>query len=306
MKTRLLLLLMFISINSFSQFSVNEGFESGIPAGWTNDAFAANTGGACAGTSAMRKQFSQSSPFGGFTTSNFISNGNAISFSMQYSIQGTGTVAVETSYTVNNLGAAAITSGASASTASCQTITGTIPAGAAPAGSQIKFNFGGSRQSLTTFLNYDNIIINQIANPIIPEQIASYPFNNSLNNAAGNSPFSAANTSFVNDRASQTQSTIRVGSTTSPSTATIANLPLASSERTISFWHKKPTHTTAVGLFAYGTSGSLQTFGMYLLANGNYVFQGSVTDVTFPSSSTTANIWVHTVVTYKNGVTSVH
>ena len=92
MKTRLLLFLMFISINSFSQFSVNESFESGLPSGWTNDAFASNTGGACIGTSAMRKQFSQSSPSGGFTTSNFISNGNAISFSVHYSVQGSGTV----------------------------------------------------------------------------------------------------------------------------------------------------------------------------------------------------------------------
>jgi hypothetical protein len=140
----------------------------------------------------------------------------------------------------------------------------------------------------------------------LPSQIANYPFNNSLNNAAGNSPFAAANTTFVADRNSVASSAIRVGSALVPSTATIPNLPIGNTERTISFWHKKPTHSTAIGLFAYGTSGSLQTFGIYLLANGNYVFQGSVTDVTFPSSATTANTWVHTVVTYKNGVVKLY
>lgn len=140
----------------------------------------------------------------------------------------------------------------------------------------------------------------------LPTLIANYPFNNSLNNAAGNSPFSSPNASFVADRSSQALSAIRVGSTTTPTTATIPNLPVGGTERTISFWHKKPTHTTAIGLFAYGTSGSLQTFGIYLLSNGNYVFQGSVTDVTFPSSSTAVNTWVNTVVTYKNGVVRLY
>ncbi|MCW1148171.1 fibronectin type III domain-containing protein [Flavobacterium lacisediminis] len=140
----------------------------------------------------------------------------------------------------------------------------------------------------------------------LPSQIANYPFNNSLNNSGGNNPFSAPNTTFVTDRASQMTSAIRIGSTTVPSTATIPNLPIGNTERTISFWHKKPTHTTAIGLFAYGTGGSLQTFGVYLLANGNYVFQGSVTDYTFTSSATAANAWIHTVVTYKNGVVKLY
>ena len=140
----------------------------------------------------------------------------------------------------------------------------------------------------------------------LPSQIANYPFNNSLNNSGGSNPFSAPNTTFVADRASQVTSAIRIGSTTVPSTATIPNLPIGNTERTISFWHKKPTHTTAIGLFAYGTGGSLQTFGVYLLANGNYVFQGSVTDYTFTSSATAANAWVHTVVTYKNGVVKLY
>ena len=294
----------------YSQINVNEGFESVFPATWTNNGFAINSGGACVGTAVARKQFSQSSPFGGFTTSNYVSNGNAISFSVLYSvgqIGDAGTVGVETSYTVNNLGAVAITNGASAPTASCQTITFTIPAGAVPAGSQVKFSFGGNRQSLSTYLNFDNIIINQIANPITPEQITNYPFNNSLNNDTGNNPFSSLNTSFVNDRNSQATSAIRVGSTTVPSLATIANLPLGSAERTISFWHKKSTHTVPVGLFAYGTATSGRTFGLYFAANGNYVFQSSVNDFIFTNSSTgSGGDWVHSVLTFKNGTVKLY
>ncbi|SFB04259.1 Por secretion system C-terminal sorting domain-containing protein [Flavobacterium swingsii] len=140
----------------------------------------------------------------------------------------------------------------------------------------------------------------------LPSQIANYPFNNSLNNAGGTNPFSAPNTTFVADRNSQVTSAVRIGSTTTPSTATIPNLPIGTTERTISFWHKKPTHATAIGLFAYGTGGSLQTFGIYLLANGNYVFQGSVTDVAFTGSATAANTWINTVVTYKSGVVKLY
>ena len=142
--------------------------------------------------------------------------------------------------------------------------------------------------------------------PLGPSQIANYPFDNSLNNAGGSNPFSTPNTTFVADRNSQVTSAVRIGSTTVSSTATIPNLPRGTTERTLSIWHKKPTHATAIGLFAYGTNPSLTTFGIYLLANGNYVFQGSVTDVTFPSSSTLANTWVHTVVTYNSGVVKLY
>ena len=140
----------------------------------------------------------------------------------------------------------------------------------------------------------------------LPSQIANYPFNNSLNNSAGNSPFAAANTTFVADRNSVASSAIRVGSTSVPATATITNLPIGNAERTISFWHKKPAHSTAIGLFAYGTAPSGSTFGLYLASNGNYVFQSSVIDFTFPISSTGGGVWVHSVLTFKNGIVKLY
>lgn len=140
----------------------------------------------------------------------------------------------------------------------------------------------------------------------LPSQIANYTFNNSLNNAAGNSPFAAANTTFVANRNSVASSAIRVGSTSVPATATITNLPIGNAERTISFWHKKPAHSTAIGLFAYGTGAAGKTFGLYLAANGNYVFQSSVNDVTFTNSSTGGGVWVHSVLTFKNGFVKLY
>ena len=140
----------------------------------------------------------------------------------------------------------------------------------------------------------------------VPSQIANYPFDNSLNNSAGNSPFAAANTTFVANRNSVASSAIRVGSTSVPATATITNLPIGNAERTISFWHKKPAHSTAIGLFAYGTAPSGSTFGLYLASNGNYVFQSSVVDFTFPISSTGGGVWVHSVLTFKNGIVKIN
>lgn len=129
--------------------------------------------------------------------------------------------------------------------------------------------------------------------------IANYPFNNSYDNSNGQNPFSTTNTSFVTDRHNNPMGAIRVGSTNSPITATIPNLPIANSSRSVSFWFKKPSHTVAVGLFAYGASVSLQTFGVYLAANGGYFFQAHGTDYNFGGTSAT-NTWIHVAITYNS------
>ncbi len=499
MKTKLLYLLFMLTFSLNAQVNINVDFNNGIfPSGWTTNGYQLSSTG-CSNSGGMFKQHSQASPGGSFSTSNYTSNGNEISFSVDYRVttSNAGTVHVTTSYQINDGSFVVISNGSTTATNGCLSLNFTIPAGTVPSGSQIKFNFEGFRQSLTTVLVFDNINITQIGTPSIvftnspstynsatvnyalnasglpttslvryglssanlsnqvagssssgttpvasfanltgltsnttyyfqieatnsigtttspilsfttqsqapgifnvsttsvttnsatinysvwdkelptsslvryglsntsltmqatgfsvsgnatisgnvnltglnpattyyylveatnsagvstsgigsfttlglPSQIANYPFNNSLNNAAGSNPFSASNTTFVVDRNSQASSAVRIGSTTLPSTATIPNLPIANSERTISFWHKKPVHTTAVGLFAYGTNGNLQTFGIYLEANGNYVFQGFGTDHTFSSSATAANTWVHTVVTFKNGVVKLY
>lgn len=495
MKTKLLYLLSLLSFSLYAQIGVNVNFNNNIfPTGWTTNGYQLTSVG-CLATGGMSKQHSQASPGGGFSTSNFISNGNAISFSVDYQVNSSngGTVRVTTSYQINDGNFVIISNSASPETNGCVTLNFTIPAGTVPSGSQVKFNFEGFRQSLTTVLIYDNISILQSGSPTItltnttqsynvatvnyllnangftttsivkyglsattlsnqvvgtstsgttavagsgiltgltpnttyfyqveatntegtvtsaiqsfttqpqtptitnisatsitsesatinysllgkdlpttsllrygltntsltqqlpgfsvsgstsvagnvtlsglnpattyfyqieatnsagtvtsgigsfttaslPSRIAYYPFNNSLNNSNGTNPFSAPNTTFVADRNNQAFLAVRVGSVTSPSSATIPNLPVANAERTISFWHKKPVHTSPVGLFAYGTNGNLQTFGIYLEASGNYVFQGFGTDHIFTSSATAANTWVHTVVTFKNGV----
>jgi hypothetical protein len=333
MKTRLLFFMFAMSFATFAQFSINEGFESGLPTGWTTNGYSLNTGG-CGSVNTMSKQHSQANPFGGFTTSNYTSNGNAITFSFSYNvvqIGEIGTVIIETSYSINNGGAIAISNGGSGPTGSCRRASFTIPAGAVPAGSLIKFGFGGSRQSRTTVLRFDNICIEQqsATTVITPTLVAGYNFDNTLNSAAGNAPFSAANTGFVNSRSNQPASAIRINATADAVTATIVNLPTGSAERTISFWHKRPTPVDIpiqpspkknstfrpekisavqpVGFFSYGIGTTVGfAFGLYLNGDQNYVFQQGRTDIVFNGTTTLANVWVHSVLTFKNNIVKLY
>ncbi len=303
MKTRLLLFFLLAFLYSNAQVSFDESFESGIPVGWGNINFAVNSTVACSGTKSCSFTTSGLGSGADLSTPTLVSTGNAMTISADYKRPNGfgGAIFYLQYYNFTTSSWVTITTTTSFEF-TCQTLSATIPAGTIPAGANVVFNIN----IYSTGSNWTFYVDNFKVTETLPQLIASYPFNNSLNNAAGNSPFSAANTSFVIDRASQTQSAIRVGSTTSPSTATIANLPLASSERTISFWHKKPTHTVPVGLFAYGTAAAGKTFGLYFAANGNYVFQSSVNDVIFTNSSTGAGIWVHSVLTFKNGVVKLY
>jgi Concanavalin A-like lectin/glucanases superfamily/Secretion system C-terminal sorting domain len=132
--------------------------------------------------------------------------------------------------------------------------------------------------------------------------VAYYLFNNTYTNINNQSPFSSTNATFVNDRNNQANAAIRVGSTTTPITATVPNIPIGNSIRSVSMWYKKPTHTAAIGLFAYGANASQQTFGVYLSAGGGYVFQTFGSDYSFGGSSA-ANTWIHLVITY-NGASA--
>jgi hypothetical protein len=135
--------------------------------------------------------------------------------------------------------------------------------------------------------------------------LANYLFDNTYTNINNQSPFSSANTSFVNDRNSQSLKAISIASTNTPSTATISNLPLGNSVRSVSFWFKKPTHTNSIGLFAYGANATQQTFGLYLGTTGNFIFQTFGNDYNFGSSSD-ANTWIHVVLTYNGSSAKLH
>ena len=132
--------------------------------------------------------------------------------------------------------------------------------------------------------------------------LANYLFNNTYANINSQSPFSSTNTTFVNDRNNQPTNAISVGSTSIPIAATIPNIPLGNSIRSVSFWFKKPAHSVAVGLFAYGANANQQTFGLYLGAGGNFVFQTFGNDHDFGGTSN-ANTWIHAILTY-NGASA--
>lgn len=174
MKSKLLLFLTFIGLASYAQFTINEGFETPVwPAGWTNDGFSINTGANCSSVYGASKQFSQASPFGGFATSNNTSNGNLISFSVDYYVASTGSNPgwnnVKTSYSINNGGWITLTVGTIGQmSGNCGTLSATIPAGTVPTGAQVKFAFEGFRQSNTTVLRFDNILITQAVIPAAP------------------------------------------------------------------------------------------------------------------------------------------
>ena len=206
MKTKLLFIFSFISFVSLAQFTINQGFENPVwPTGWTNDSFSINTTNKCTGSYGSSKQFSQASPFGGFSTSNYTSNGESISFSVNYYVASTGSNPgwnnVSTSYSINNGSWITIFSGTVGQMgANCATINFTIPAGTVPAGALVKFGFGGFRQSNTTVLRFDDILITQLGDyPSV--LLANYPFNNSYSDINSANPFSSnAGTSFTTDR----------------------------------------------------------------------------------------------------------
>lgn len=166
MKTKLFYLMLLLTVFlGKAQVNISEGFESGLPTGWTTDGYTNATTG-CTGKG-MSKVYSSSSAYGSFSTPNYTSNGNAITFSVDYKVEyvnsSSATVFVQISYTTNNNGSVTYLSNQLTGTmANCGTLSFTIPAGTVPAGSQIKFSFGGTRNGATTMLIYDNVVINQV------------------------------------------------------------------------------------------------------------------------------------------------
>lgn len=286
-----------MSLNA--QVNVNVDFNNNVfPQGWTSDGYGVG-GNGCLNSGAAWKQHSQASPFGSFTTSNYVSNGNDISINFDYRIiSNGGTVIVQMGYSVNNGSFIALANGASAQTSDCVNLNYTIPASAVPLGAQVRFHFGGQRQSLTSTLAYDNIMITQEGGFPITE-LAHYTFDNSYANSQGQNPFSSAGTTFVPDRNGTANSALRITSTTAPSTATIANLPIGNSQRTISFWVRVVSVSGNRGIFSYGANANLQTFGFYLNDAGNRFFQGfgNGNDFNF-GGYLPFYAWMHVALTY--------
>ncbi len=118
--------------------------------------------------------------------------------------------------------------------------------------------------------------------------IANYPFNNSLNNSQGNTPFTAASTLLTSDRFGNPNAAVN---TSGLSAASVNYLPVGNSARSVSLWFKRSESN--VNIFRYGN----QVFGCFINASNQYVLQGAGVDTNFMGSNPT-NTWTHLVITY--------
>lgn len=144
MKTKLLLLSAFLfSVFSFSQFNVNEGFESGVlPTNWYSDGAAQSvtSGNTCSGSFKIESAAMTGSTLATtLYTSNFLSNGNSISASFSYKGSNSNPGQVYLYYQINNGGVWVLMATSSSISTTCQTLFGSIEAGVAPSGSDVQF-----------------------------------------------------------------------------------------------------------------------------------------------------------------------
>ena len=159
-------------------------------------------------------------------------------------------------------------------------------------------NSAGTIQSAV--LNFTTLSTQPVINPI-----AEYNFNSTLDNINGNTPFSAFGLiNYVADRNGNANSALSMENVSR--SASISNLPVGNSARTVSIWIRPTTITTGFDyqVFRYGnlttnntygfsyTSSAINNFGWANDLIGNFVLQ--------------ANAWQHIVCTYNAGQATVY
>jgi len=300
MKPTLLLCLLLSSFLAKAQINVSESFETSFPAGWTttgqsNGFTRYNSSYSCDGSWSMQVGIYASNNHAMIVTSNYTSDGNPITVSFQYNrALGAFTGYAYLYYEVNNSGSWVQIASSNNFNSGCKEINGTIATGVAPAGSLVKFRMQINYTTGNTTVFIDNF--KAVQEPFAPV----YKFDNSYNDTTGANPFSAPNTSFVDDRNGNANSALQIAASTG-STANLLLIPKGNTPRTVSIWYKTTSNAGYPGIFSYGTAGANQTFGLYLGPNGNPIFQSYINDKDFYGNYA-ANTWQHAVVTY-NGST---
>lgn len=131
----------------------------------------------------------------------------------------------------------------------------------------------------------------------LPQTIAEYTFDNTLNNINSNSPFSSsAGITYTADRNGNPNSALRIANG-AETTATIANLPYERLPRTISFWAKTETMSTRNLIFNYGVynAANPNNWSAFYYGATNAVFVNGSNTVTTTNNNST---WYHYVCTY--------
>lgn len=292
MKTKLFsfLFILFSSLIT-AQINVQEGFESGYPAGWNASGFAPWNFSSCNGKSLYADL--NSNTVATIITPGinpYVSDGNPINVSIShYKSTGAFVGVLRIYYEINASGTWIELKNTQVFNTTCTFLTANIGAGVVPAGSTVRFRFQINKTSGGVVFYIDDITIVQFS-----QSSLEYSFNNTYNNSLGSNPFSSnAGTSFVADRNGNANSALNINNT--GTTATITGLPYGNSPRTISFWAKLNTiqlpynmtfsygqgavsnacggsfSNTAVEAFGYGTSYNL-TANTSNLANTWYYF----------------------------------
>lgn len=129
--------------------------------------------------------------------------------------------------------------------------------------------------------------------------IAEYNFDNNYNNIYGNTPFAGSGLTFDDDRHGNPSSALRIasGSGNNGASATITNLPLGNSPRTVSIWVLQTTTSSDNYVYRYGT---LTTNNVYGLSNqgANLVNFGFANDLVGVNQAASGTNWVHIVTTF--------
>jgi hypothetical protein len=283
MKTKLLLLsALLFSVLSFSQFNVNEGFESGTnPTNWYFDGAiqSVSSGNTCSGSFKMESAImTGSTQATTLYTSNFLSNGNSISASFSYKGTNSNPGQVYLYYQINNGGVWVLMATSSSISTTCQTLSGSIDVGVAPSGSSVQFrmqmNSAGNSAIFDDFsASQTKPTISSISNVIAP---TSTTINYTLN--ANNS----ATTSVVNYGVSSSSLTNSVvgfnasGIIGNSGTAEILGL----TPNTQYFYQIEATNS-------FGTTVRSGSFKTAKLIVADYTFDGTLNDINgaYPFSS---------------------
>ncbi len=151
----------------------------------------------------------------------------------------------------------------------------------------------------TTSSNIGNFHTNTAA-----QIIAEYTFDNTLNNINGNTPFDTkSGMLYVPNRFGATDKALYIIGGTS---ATIADLPVNNSSRSISIWIR-PTHINSDNvIFTYGSGSGDSAYGASFNSTTMYNFSYS-SNLSY-ATSTVVNNWKHMVYTYEQstGVAKIY
>jgi hypothetical protein len=132
-------------------------------------------------------------------------------------------------------------------------------------------------------------------------KIYDFAFDNSLIATVGTGTFVSSGSSFITDRNGNANEAL---SLTNQAIASLSNLPIGNSDRTVSLWFKVPNApTSASNIVRYGAFSGAGVFGVYLF--GGYAFQTGADNFSI-TNTPQPNTWTHLVLRLSNNVVNIY